>query len=112
MKKVEAIIRPAKVREACAALERVGHPGVTISDVEGHGNQKGVQDHVRGKTYLVSLLTKKRLEVIVKDEEADSIITAIREAVSTGQIGDGKIFVSSVEEAYRIRTGEQGDEAI
>ncbi len=112
MKRIEAIIRPAKVSDVCAALEKVGHPGVTISDVEGHGSQKGVDKKVRGKTYKVELLTKKRLEVIAKDNEADKIIKAIREAVFTGGIGDGKIFVSSMADAIRIRTGETGEAAI
>lgn len=112
MKRIEAIIRPAKVSEVCDALEKAGHPGVTISDVEGHGSQKGVEKQVRGKTYKVDLLTKKKVEVIAKDNEADKIIRAIRDAVFTGKIGDGKIFVSTMADAVRIRTGETGEAAI
>ncbi len=112
MKRIEAIIRPAMVGDVCDALDKVGHPGVTISDVEGHGNQKGVDKQVRGRTYKVDLLTKKRVEVIAKDNEADKIIKAIRDAVFTGEIGDGKIFISSMSDAIRIRTGETGEAAI
>ncbi len=100
------------VGDVCDALDKVGHPGVTISDVEGHGIQKGVDKQVRGRTYKVELLTKKRVEVIAKDNEADKIIRAIRDAVFTGEIGDGKIFVSSMADAIRIRTGETGEAAI
>lgn len=112
MKMIEAIIRPTKVNEVCAALEKVGHPGITIYDVEGHGNQQGVEQQVRGKTYKVKLLSKKRVVVIVKDNEADKIIKTICNAVSTGKIGDGKIFVSTMDDAIRIRTGESGEAAV
>ena len=112
MKRIEAIIRPAKVGEVLAALEKVGHPGVMISEIEGHGSQKGVKQQLRGRTYNVSLLMKKKIDVIVKDQEADKIIQAIKEAVSTGEIGDGKIFVSNMDNAIRIRTGESGEEAV
>ncbi|MDA8155715.1 MAG: P-II family nitrogen regulator [Actinomycetota bacterium] len=112
MKKIEAIIRPNKVGDLCAALEKVGHPGLMISDIEGHGSQKGLEEQVRGKTYKISLLTKKKVELIVKDQDADKIIQTIRKAVNTGAIGDGKIFVSSMEDAVRIRTGESGEAAV
>ncbi len=112
MKRIEAIIRPAKVGEVLAALEKVGHPGVMVSEVEGHGSQKGVKQQIRGKTYNVSLLVKKKIDVIVKDQEAGRIIEAIQKAVSTGEIGDGKIFVSPMEDAIRIRTGESGEKAV
>ncbi len=112
MKRIEAIIRPTKVGDVLAALEKVGHPGVMVSEIEGHGSQKGVKHQVRGKTYNVSLLTKKKIDLIVKDQEADGIIEAIRKAVSTGEIGDGKIFVSNMEDAIRIRTGESGEKAV
>ncbi len=112
MKRIEAIIRPGKVGDVRAALEKVGHPGLMISGVEGHGKQKGVEQQVRGKTYKVELLTKAKVEVIVNDKEADKIIKAIREAVLTGEIGDGKIFVSTMDDAIRIRTGESGEAAI
>ena len=112
MKRIEAIIRPTKVGDVLAALEKVGHPGVMVSEIEGHGSQKGVEHQVRGKTYKVALLTKKKIDIIVKDAEADKIIQSIQKAVSTGEIGDGKIFVSSMEDAIRIRTGETGDSAV
>ncbi|MDA8326509.1 MAG: P-II family nitrogen regulator [Nitrospiraceae bacterium] len=112
MKRIEAIIRPTKIGDVLAALEKVGHPGIMVSEIEGHGSQKGVEQQVRGKTYRVSLLAKKKIDVIVKDQEADKIIQAIRKAVSTGEIGDGKIFVSNMEEAIRIRTGESGEKAL
>ncbi len=112
MKRIEAIIRPTKVPEVCAALERVGHPGVTISEIEGHGSQKGLVTEVRGKKYKVDLLTKARVEVIVKDTDADRIVKAVRDAAQTGEIGDGKIFVHSMENAVRIRTGESGEAAL
>ncbi len=112
MKRIEAIIRPTKVSGVCAALERVGHPGVTISEIEGHGSQKGLVAEVRGKKYKVDLLTKARVEVIVKDTDADKIVRAVRDAAQTGEIGDGKIFVHSMENAVRIRTGESGEAAL
>ena len=112
MKRIEAIIRPTKVGDVLAALERVGHPGVMVSEIEGHGSQMGVKQQVRGKTYNVSLLAKKKIDVIVKDQEAGKIIEAIQKAVSTGEIGDGKIFVSNMDDAIRIRTGETGEKAV
>jgi nitrogen regulatory protein P-II 1 len=112
MKRIEAIVRPGKVGDVCEALERVGHHGVMITEIEGHGNQKGLEQKVRGKSYKVSLLTKARLEVIVKDSETDRIIKAIASAAYTGQIGDGKIFIHPVEDALRIRTADRGDKAI
>ena len=112
MKKNEAIIRPNKVSAAGAILEKVGHPGVMITEIEGHGNQKGLQQQVRGKTYKVDFLTKTRLEVIVKDEEVNKIVGAIREAAFTGNFGDGKIFIYPVDNAVRIRTAEEGDVAV
>ncbi|MDA8161457.1 MAG: P-II family nitrogen regulator [Desulfobacteraceae bacterium] len=112
MKRIEAIIRPTKVSEVCAALEKIGHPGVTISEVEGHGSQKGLVTEVRGKKYKVELLTKTKVEVMVKDTDADKIVKAIRDAALTGEIGDGKIFVHDMNNVIRIRTGENGDEAI
>ena len=112
MKRIEAIIRPTKVSEVCAALEKVGHPGITISEIEGHGNQKGLVTEVRGKKYKVELLTKAKVEVMVKDTDADKIVKAIRDAALTGEVGDGKIFVHTMDNAIRIRTGESGDAAI
>jgi nitrogen regulatory protein P-II 1 len=112
MKKIEAIIRPSKVGDVIAALGKVGHPGLMVTEIEGHGAQSGVEALVRGKTYKVGLLTKARLEVVVKDSKITEIVKAIREAAFTGKVGDGKIFVYPVENAVRIRTDEQGEIAV
>jgi len=112
MKKIEAIIRPAKIGDVCVALEKVGHPGIMITEIEGHGKQKGIEQKVRGKTYKVELMTKVRIEVVVKNDDVERIVKTIREAAFTGQVGDGKIFIYPVENAVRIRTAEQGDIAV
>lgn len=112
MKKIEAIIRPAKVGDVCDALNKLGHPGIMITEIEGHGKQKGIEQEFRGKTYKTELLSKAKLEVVVNDQDLEKTITAIREAALTGKVGDGKIFVYPVENAVRIRTAEQGDTAI
>ena len=112
MKRIEAIIRPEKASEVCAALDKAGHPGVTLSQVEGHGDQKSWVNHVRGISHTVCLMSKTRVEVIVKDEDADTIIKAIREAAVTGEVGDGRIFVHEMANAIRIRTNETGAAAI
>ncbi|HXW69646.1 MAG TPA: P-II family nitrogen regulator [Dissulfurispiraceae bacterium] len=113
MKKIEAIVRPTGVRQVCEILEKVGYPGVMISDIEGHGRQRGFRErNVRGVTCKVPFLEKKRIVLVVQDSEADTIIKAIREAACTGKIGDGKIFVSPMDDAIRIRTGETGDAAV
>jgi nitrogen regulatory protein PII len=112
MKRIEAIIRPAKVSDVCAALDNVGHPGVTVSEIKGHGRQKGIMTKFRGVSCNVSLVAKARLEVVVKDEDAARIVNAIREAALTGEVGDGKIFVLDMADAIRIRTNETGLEAI
>jgi len=112
MKRIEAIIRPEKASEVCAALDKVGHPGVTLSQVEGHGDQKGWVNHVRGISHKVSLQSKTRVEVVVKDDDADKIIKTIRDATLTGEVGDGKIFVHDMAGAIRIRTNESGIAAI
>jgi nitrogen regulatory protein P-II 1 len=112
MKRIEAIIRPEKASEVCAALDKVGHPGVTLSQVEGMGDQKGWVNHVRGISHKVSLQRKTRVEVVVKDDDAENIIKAIRDAALTGEVGDGKIFVHDMADAIRIRTNETGLSAI
>ncbi len=112
MKRIEAIIRPEKASDVCAALDKAGHPGVTLSQVEGHGDQKSWVNHVRGISYKVNLLTKTRVEVVVKDEDADKIIKTIRDAALTGEVGDGKIFVHDMADAIRIRTNETGMAAL
>ncbi|MBI3615627.1 MAG: P-II family nitrogen regulator [Candidatus Omnitrophica bacterium] len=112
MKRIEAIIRPEKVTEVRQAMEKVGFPGVNLSEVEGHGKQKGVVQQWRGDKYRVELLPKVRLEVVVSDKDVEKIVRAISHAAKTGAVGDGKIFVSSVEEVIRIRTGETGEAAL
>lgn len=112
MKKIEAIIRPEKVDEVRRAMEKVGFPGLNLSEVEGHGKQKGVVQQWRGEQYRVELLPKARLEVVVSDRDAAKIVRAIQETSKTGSVGDGKIFVSTVEEVIRIRTGETGEAAL
>ncbi len=112
MKRIEAIIRPAQVTGVCTALEKVGQSGVTISGVEGRGSQKGWVNQVRGISNKVSLITKTRIEVIVRDEDADKIIKAIRDAALTGEVGDGKILVHDIANVIRIRTNESGIAAI
>lgn len=112
MKKIEAVIRPAKVGDVLAALNKSGHPGIMITEIEGHGGQKGIEQEFRGKTYKTELLTKARIDVIVKDGDVDKITSAIREAAFTGKMGDGKIFVYPVDSVIRIRTDEKGDAAV
>jgi nitrogen regulatory protein P-II 1 len=112
MKRIEAIIRPGKVSEVCAALDKAGHPGMTIPAVEGRGNQKGWVNQVRGMSYNTSRLTKARVEVVVKDEDADTVIKVIRDAALTGEVGDGKIFVHDMAAVIRIRTDESGMAAL
>ena len=112
MKKIEAIIRPEKVADVRKALEKVGYPGITIEEVEGHGKQKGVTRQWRGEPYTVDFLPKMRLEIVANDADAEPIIQAISKAAQTGEVGDGKIFVFDVREVVRIRTGERGQGAI
>ena len=112
MKKVEAIIKPFKLDEVKEALHDVGIQGMTVSEVKGFGRQKGHTELYRGAEYVVDFLPKIKLEVIVNDAEAPKVVQAIQNAAKTGRIGDGKIFVSSVEEVVRIRTGETGSNAI
>ncbi len=112
MKKIEAIIRPTKLGDVCAALEKVGHPGLMITEIEGHGKQKGIEQEFRGKTYKTELITKAKIELVVKDGDVDKTVKAIRESALTGKVGDGKIFVYPITDAIRIRTAEQGEAAI
>lgn len=112
MKKVEAIIKPFKLEEVKEALAGVGLQGLTVTEVKGFGRQKGHKELYRGAEYVVEFLPKIKLEVIVPDSKLEATIEAITKAASTGRIGDGKIFVSPVEDAVRIRTGETGDVAI
>jgi len=112
MKRIEAIIRPDKLSSVFNALKKLGHPGVMISEIEGHGNQEGLNIQVRGNTYKVDLIPKARVELIVKESELETIVKAICDATFTGEIGDGKIFIHPVDDALRVRTGERGEIAI
>ena len=112
MKKIEAIIRPEKLDIVKKALEELGYPGMTLTDVKGHGRQKGLVQRWRGQEYKVEFLPKLKLEIVVSDGDVEKIVNAIAGDARTGEIGDGKIFVSSVADAVRIRTGQKGEEAL
>ncbi len=112
MKKIEAIIKPFKLDEVKDALNDLGIVGMTISEVRGFGRQKGHKELFRGSEYVVDLLPKIKIEVIVKDEIARQVVETILTTARTGNIGDGKIFVSDLQEVYRIRTGEEGTSAL
>lgn len=108
MKLIKSIIRPNKVEEVREALEKIGASGMTITEVRGHGKQKGHTAIYRGKEYKVTLLPKMQVEVVVSDSMADEAVKAIVQSAQTGEIGDGRVFVLPVGETYRIRTGEKG----
>ena len=112
MKKIEAIIKPFKLDEVKEALHEVGVSGITVLEAKGFGRQKGHTELYRGAEYVVDFLPKVKLEVVVDDNLADRAVEAIANAARTGRIGDGKIFVSSIDQALRIRTGETGSDAI
>ena len=112
MKKIEAIIKPFKLDEVKDALNDMGVTGMTISEVKGYGRQKGHKEIYRGAEYQVDFIPKVRIDVIVDEERADQVVATISEMAKTGKIGDGKIFVMPVEQVTRIRTGENGREAI
>ena len=112
MKKVEAIIKPFKLDEVKEALHEVGVSGITVTEAKGYGRQKGHTELYRGAEYVVDFLPKVKLEVIVSDNIADRVVEAIASAAQTGRIGDGKIFVSAIESALRIRTGERDEDAL
>lgn len=112
MKKIEAVIKPFKLEDVKDALTEAGITGMTVSDVKGYGRQQGHSELYRGAEYVVDFLPKIKLELIVTDSEVDSIIEIIVNSAKTGKIGDGKIFVSSIEKTVRIRTGEEDEDAI
>jgi nitrogen regulatory protein P-II 1 len=112
MKEIIAIIRPEKLENVKAALEEIGCHGMTVTEVKGRGRQLGVTESYRGSDYRIDLLPKTRLEIIVNDGELDEVIETIVKTAQTGDIGDGKIFISPVEEVVRIRTGEKGQKAV
>ncbi|MEM6615887.1 MAG: P-II family nitrogen regulator [Pseudomonadota bacterium] len=112
MKKVEAIIKPFKLDEVKEALQEVGLQGITVTEAKGFGRQKGHTELYRGAEYVVDFLPKVKIEVVAGDDLIDKAVEAIQKAAHTGRIGDGKIFISDIQEAIRIRTGETGTEAI
>jgi len=112
MKKIEAIIRPTKLADVCAAFEKVGYPGMMVTEIEGHGKQKGLTQQWRGKEYKLPLLPKTKIEVVIKDQDLEKTVKAIREAAYSGEMGDGKIFIYTIDDAVRIRTDERGNAAV
>ena len=112
MKKIEAIIKPFKLDEVKEALQEIGLQGITVLEAKGFGRQKGHTELYRGAEYVVDFLPKVKIEVVLSDEMLDKAIDAIQKAAKTGRIGDGKIFISGIDNAIRIRTGETGASAI
>lgn len=112
MKKIEAVIRPERLEDVKNALEDAGYPGLMLTRIEGHGKQKGVMQQFRGRQYKVELLPKYKVEVVCADDQCSALIEAITSAARTGEVGDGKIFVSPVDDVVRVRTGESGPEAL
>jgi nitrogen regulatory protein P-II 1 len=112
MKKIEAYIKPFKLDDVKEALMEIGVSGISVTEVKGFGRQKGHTELYRGSEYQVDFLPKIRIDIVVVDGEAERVVEALSTAARTGQIGDGKIFISSVEDAVRIRTGESGEEVL
>ena len=112
MKKIEAIIKPFKLDEVKEALQDAGIQGLSVIEVKGFGRQKGHTELYRGAEYIVDFLPKVKIEVVIEDSMLDTVVEAVQNAAKTGRIGDGKIFISSIDEAIRIRTGEKGGEAV
>jgi nitrogen regulatory protein P-II 1 len=112
MKKIEAIIRPEKLSVVRTAIEELGVLGVTITEVKGHGTQRGVQQSWRGTEYVVELLPKVKLETVISDELVEQVLQAIQKTACTGEIGDGKVFVLEIADVMRVRTGERGNVAM
>jgi nitrogen regulatory protein P-II 1 len=112
MKRVEAVIKPFKLEDVKEALSGAGISGMTVSDVKGYGRQQGHSELYRGAEYVVDFLPKIKLDIVISEDQVDEVVALISEAARTGKIGDGKIFVSSVEKIVRIRTGEEDEEAI
>jgi nitrogen regulatory protein P-II 1 len=112
MKRVEAIVRPEKLEEVKEALVALGHAGLTVTEVKGHGIQKGITQQWRGQEYTIDLLPKVSVVAVVNDHEVQDVVESVRAVAVTDRIGDGKIFVSTVEQVIRIRTGETGPDAL
>jgi nitrogen regulatory protein P-II 1 len=112
MRRIEAIIRPQMLTPVKEALEELGYSGMTIAEVKGHGIQRGITEQWRGRQYRVEFLPKLWLLMVVADDDAEKVVKTIRDNAATGDVGDGKIFVSTVDDAIRVRTGERGEAAI
>ncbi|HYM15293.1 MAG TPA: P-II family nitrogen regulator [Dehalococcoidia bacterium] len=112
MKKVEAIVRPEMLSVVRKALEELGVKGVTITQVLGHGAQRGVTQQWKGNTYKVDLLPKVELKAIISDDQLEPVLQAIADSARTGAVGDGKVFVSTIDDVMRVRTGERGEQAV
>ena len=112
MKKIEAIIRPERMDAVRAALDNAGYPGITITEIEGHGKQKGSVQQWRGEQYKLDYLPKVKVEIVCINQDQEKLLNALQEAAFTGGVGDGKIFVSDVTEVVRIRTKERGEKAL
>ena len=112
MKQIIAIVRPERFDEVKSELVKVGCEGMTVSEVKGRGSQKGIRQSYRGSNYCIDLIPKTRIEIVAKDEEVDEYIDAIKKGAHTGNIGDGKIFILDVENVIRIRTDEDGENAV
>jgi nitrogen regulatory protein P-II 1 len=112
MKRVEAIVRPEKLEDIVEKMESLGHSGLTVTQVEGHGRQKGIVEQFRGKEYKLMFIPKVKIEAVVKDELVEQVIEAIVSTAYTGNVGDGKIFISDVKDAIRVRTKDRGEAAV
>lgn len=112
MRKVEAIVKPFKLDEVKEALNEIGIQGITVSEVKGFGRQKGHTELYRGAEYVVDFIPKIKMEIIVSDEIVEQVVNTIADAAKTGRIGDGKIFVTPIDDVLRIRTGERGEDAL
>jgi nitrogen regulatory protein PII len=112
MKKIEAIIRPFRIDDVREALGEIGVKGMTLTEVKGYGRQKGHTELYRGSEYQIDFLPKLKLEIVVADKMVDQVVDVILKAAKTGQVGDGKIFISSIDDVVRVRTGESGEDAL
>ena len=112
MKKIEAVIKPFKLDEVKDALNEIGIQGMTVTEVKGFGRQKGHTELYRGAEYVVDFIPKIKIEIVISDELATKVVDAIEKSAKTGKIGDGKIFICSIEDVIRIRTGERGESAV
>ncbi|OHC00905.1 MAG: transcriptional regulator [Planctomycetes bacterium RIFCSPHIGHO2_12_42_15] len=112
MKKIIAIVREDRFSMVKDALSDIGYPGMTVTEVKGHGNQKGITEQWRGRTYKTDLISKMQMEMVVADKDVEKIVQCIVKEAKTGNIGDGKIFINSILDVIRIRTGERGEKAV